>query len=175
MAKLNDKQRRFAEEYIVDLNATQAAIRAGYSKSTAKQQGSRLLTNDDLQQYVAELKAQRSKRVQIDADYVLKRLFQLESFDLRDMYDAQGRLLPPEEWPEGAGQVISGVKVSKTILPGGRGEDDGEIETKEVKTESRNQTLKLMGEHVNVKAFDKTVKVEVPKVVKKYLGKVANS
>ena len=59
---------------MVDLNATQAAIRAGYSARTARAQGSRLLTNVDVQERVRELQAARAERVQIDADWVLARL-----------------------------------------------------------------------------------------------------
>lgn len=69
---LNDQQQRFVEEYLVDLNATQAAIRAGYSENTAKQQGSRLLTNADVQRAVNAAQEERSERTAITADYVLQ-------------------------------------------------------------------------------------------------------
>ncbi len=69
--ELTDKQQAFCEEYIVDLNGTQAAIRAGYSEDTARQQSSRLLTNVNVGQYIVELKAKRIERLNIDADYVL--------------------------------------------------------------------------------------------------------
>lgn len=68
---LNDKQRRFVEEYLIDLNATQAAIRAGYSAKTAYSQGQRLLKHVEIQQAITEGQAQRSERVKIDQDYVL--------------------------------------------------------------------------------------------------------
>ena len=54
MTKLTKKQRRFADEYLIDTNATQAAIRAGYSEKTARSQGQRLLTNVDIKQYIDE-------------------------------------------------------------------------------------------------------------------------
>lgn len=54
MAKLNEKQQRFVDEYLIDLNATQAAIRAGYSEKTARSQGQRLLTNVDIKTYIDE-------------------------------------------------------------------------------------------------------------------------
>jgi phage terminase small subunit len=73
-AKLNDKQERFIDEYLVDLNATQAAIRAGYKEKTARQQGSRLLTNADIQARIEELQQERAKKVQLDAEWVLNRL-----------------------------------------------------------------------------------------------------
>lgn len=51
---LTNKQKRFADEYLVDLNATQAAIRAGYSEKTARSQGQRMLTNVDIKTYIEE-------------------------------------------------------------------------------------------------------------------------
>ena len=71
MGKLTAKQARFVEEYLIDLNATQAAVRAGYSEATAKQQGSRLLTNVDVQAAITAKQATRSERVRITQDYVL--------------------------------------------------------------------------------------------------------
>jgi phage terminase small subunit len=69
---LTAKMIRFAEEYIVDLNATQAAIRAGYSERTAKSIGQENLTKPDLQEYIQQLMDERSKRTEITADMVLK-------------------------------------------------------------------------------------------------------
>ncbi|CAH9016617.1 putative Terminase small subunit, partial [Vibrio phage 137E35-1] len=70
--KLNDQRERFCEEYIIDLNATAAAIRAGYSKKTARSQGQRLLTNVDIQARIQELKAARSDRTGLSADWVME-------------------------------------------------------------------------------------------------------
>jgi len=72
MANLTDQQELFCKEYIIDLNATQAAKRAGYSEKTAQEQGSRLLSNVMVQERITELKSDREKRLQIDADWVLK-------------------------------------------------------------------------------------------------------
>lgn len=69
---LTDKQETFCREYLIDLNATQAAIRAGYSKKTANEQGARLLANVSIQDRLAVLMAERNDRMQIDADWVLK-------------------------------------------------------------------------------------------------------
>lgn len=71
MGKIRDKQELFCNEYIVDLNATQAAIRAGYSGKTAQEQSSRLLSNVIIQDRISELKQGRIERVKIDADWVL--------------------------------------------------------------------------------------------------------
>ncbi len=71
MPKLNAKQVRFCEEYLIDLNATQAAVRAGYSEKTSKQIGSENLSKPDIAEYIAELKQDRSKKTEIDAAWVL--------------------------------------------------------------------------------------------------------
>lgn len=69
---LTDKQARFVEEYLVDLNATQAAIRAGYSKASANEQGARLLVNASVCAAIAEGRKARSERTNITADDVLR-------------------------------------------------------------------------------------------------------
>lgn len=71
---MTPKQERFAQEYLVDLNATQAAIRAGYSAKTAEVQGSRLLSNAKVAAAVAAGQAKRSERVEVTQDYVLTKL-----------------------------------------------------------------------------------------------------
>lgn len=74
---LNAKQERFANEYIVDLNATQAAIRAGYSAKTAGQQGFDLLKHPEIVALIETLKANRSERVNVTQDYVLSNLYEV--------------------------------------------------------------------------------------------------
>ncbi len=74
MAKLNAKQVRFCEEYLIDLNATQAAIRSGYSEKTAKEIGCENLTKPNIASYISELKAKRSAETKIDAAWVLASL-----------------------------------------------------------------------------------------------------
>jgi phage terminase small subunit len=71
MSDLKDKQEMFCREYLVDLNAKQAAIRAGYSAHTAQEQGSRLLSYAKVSSRIADLIRERQGRVEITADYVL--------------------------------------------------------------------------------------------------------
>lgn len=72
--KLSEKQKRFCDEYLIDLNATQAAIRAGYSQGTASEQSSRLLTNVKIQNYIAERMAQKDSELIASQDEVLQYL-----------------------------------------------------------------------------------------------------
>lgn len=72
MAHLTEKQKRFVEEYLVDLNATQAAIRAGYSQGTARAIGCENLTKPDVAEAIAAGRRAQAERTKIDADYVLQ-------------------------------------------------------------------------------------------------------
>lgn len=74
MAKLTEKQQRFVDEYLIDLNATQAAIRAGYSEKTARKIGNENLTKLDIQKQLEKRMKEREKRTEITQDRVLKEL-----------------------------------------------------------------------------------------------------
>lgn len=74
MAKLTDKQKKFVEEYLIDLNATQAAIRAGYSSNTAEQTASRLLRNVKVQEYIAKRQKELSMSTEITQERVIREL-----------------------------------------------------------------------------------------------------
>jgi len=80
---LSKKQRRFVDEYLIDLNATQAAIRAGYSAKTAQEQSSRLLSNVMVQARISERMAKREERTEITQDRVLAELAKIGFADIR--------------------------------------------------------------------------------------------
>lgn len=84
---LNDKQRTFCREYIVDLNATQAAIRAGYSKKAAAPTASRLLMNDKIQTEIKKLMDKRNERTDITADRVIHQLARIAFMDIKDFVE----------------------------------------------------------------------------------------
>lgn len=84
MSNLTKKQQRFVAEYLLDLNATQAAIRAGYFERTARQQGQRLLSNVDIQAAIQKQLEARSERTQITADRVLEELAKLGFSNMLD-------------------------------------------------------------------------------------------
>lgn len=148
---LNAKQRRFAEEYLVDLNATQAAIRAGYSEETAHAQGCALLKHPNVNELITELKRKRSERTGIDAAWLLTRLAAEAEADLSDLYDEDGRLLPVKDWPLIWRQgLVSGVKTAVS--------EDG-VAFVDVKVSDRIKRLELIGRHISVQAFKDQVQV----------------
>ena len=86
MAKLTAKQQRFCDEYLIDLNATQAAIRAGYSKRTAAASAARLLRNVKVQEYISEKQKEIEKRTEVTQDMVIKELAKIAFLDIRKLY-----------------------------------------------------------------------------------------
>ena len=146
MASLKDeRQIKFVEEYIKSLNATDAAIKAGYSEKTARSQGSRLLTNVDIQKAIQQAKAEREERTKIDADYVLKRLVEIDQMDVLDIMDDDGNVKPLRDWPKIWRQYISNIETISV--------DDGEGWLKKIKWPDKVKNLELLGRHVSVGAF----------------------
>lgn len=90
--KLSDKQSRFAEEYIIDMKAGPAAIRAGYAEKGAGVQGHHLLKNPKVRARINELRAEQQQRVKVDADYVLNTIVDVmeRCRQVRAVTDANG-------------------------------------------------------------------------------------
>lgn len=84
MAELNERQKQFCDEYLIDLNATQAAIRAGYKEKTAYSMGQRLLKNVEIQREIQKKKDKRSERTEITQDMVLRELAAIAFADATD-------------------------------------------------------------------------------------------
>lgn len=99
MDKLTAKQQRFVEEYLVDLNATQAAIRAGYSAKNADKIASQLLGKSRVADAIAAAKSERSARVAVSADYVLNNLVEIveRSMQRAPVFDMKGNHVTDEE------------------------------------------------------------------------------
>ncbi|YCI31080.1 terminase small subunit [Erwinia sp. PK3-005] len=145
---LTDKQEMFCREYLIDLNATQAAIRAGYSEKTANRTASENMSKPDIQTRIAELKAQRNDRVEVDADYVLKRLFDIDQMDVLDILTEAGDLKPVAQWPKVWRTTLSGLDVAVM-----GGEEDTAGILKKIKWPDKVKNLELLGKHISVLAF----------------------
>lgn len=99
MAKLTDKQAAFVREYLVDLNATQAAIRAGYSERTASRIGPQLLGKTCVREAIEKAQAKRARRVEVTQDYVLSNLVEVveRSMQRAPVLDRKGEQVTDEE------------------------------------------------------------------------------
>ena len=145
MANLTPKQQRFVEEYLIDLNATQAAIRSGYSEKTARDIGCENLAKPNIAKAIEEAQNKRKEQTQIDAAYVLKRLVEIDQMDVLDIMDDQMKIRPVNEWPKVWRQYV--VNLENLEL------SDGEGCFKKIKWPDKVKNLELLGRHVSVGAF----------------------
>lgn len=109
---LSDKQRVFVDEYLVDLNATQAAIRAGYSPKTANEQGARLLAKVSIQAELSERMKAREQRTEITQDRVLQEIARVAFFDPRKLFNDDGSPKRLVDLDDDSAAVIAGVDVA---------------------------------------------------------------
>ena len=152
-AKLTPKQQRFVDEYLIDLNATQAAIRAGYSEKTARAVGAENLTKPDIREAIDQSLNKRSQETRIDANWVLTRLAAEAEADIADLYGDDGQLLPVKEWPKIWRQgLVAGIDIEEIQVEGVK---MGEV--KKIRVSDRVKRLELIGKHVRVNAFQEVI------------------
>lgn len=152
MAGLTPKQVRFVDEYLIDLNASAAARRAGYSVRTADAIGRENLGKPTVAAAIAERQAERSKRTQIDADWVLRRLAREADADLSQLHDAAGNLLPIGDWPMVFRQgLVVGFETAHEVE--GAGDSKRVALVRKIKLQDRSKTIEMIGRHVDVQAF----------------------
>ena len=148
---MTEKQRRFVEEYLIDLNATQAAIRAGYSPKTARDIGCENLTKPNIQAAIDRAMAERSRRTGINQDRVIQEIAKLAFLNPVDVIDMDEATVRGEAHRDDTACIAS-VKV-KTIPT-----EDGAITEREVKTYDKLKALELLGKHLGM--FTDKLKVE---------------
>lgn len=137
---MTKKQKLFCEEYLIDLNATQAAIRAGYSPETAGAIGAENLKKPQIQKAIARAMADRSRRTGVNADRVVMELAKIAFVNAADVIDADDATLKTDATQEDLAAVQS-VKV-KTF-----GEDGVE---REIKLADKIKALELLGRHLGM-------------------------
>lgn len=142
MAKLREKQQLFVDEYLIDLNGTQAAIRAGYSAKTANEQASRMLANVSIQQAISERMAERSKRTGVNQDRVVQELAKIAFLKMTDVVDHNGKIR--DDASEDDLSCIESIKYKHSDT------DTGSSTEREVKTASKLKALELLGKHLGM-------------------------
>lgn len=155
---LNEKQERFCKEYVIDLNGTQAAIRAGYSQETANEQASRLLTNVKVQQRVKELQDSIGKRLEITADMVVAELWALGVYNVKDFVDDDNTIRKLAELERDVVKPVTGIKVTEKTVHFEGGEET--TVTTELKLADKRAALVDVGRHIGI--FEKDNKQKAP-------------
>lgn len=149
---LNARQSLFVQEYLVDLNATQAAIRAGYSEKTAASQGQRLLRNVEIAKHIQKAMDQRANTVQITAERVLLEVARLAMYDPRKFFNASGELLGIHDLDDDTAAALAGMDVME--LPDGAGS------IKKIKLVDKGPNLERLMKHLGLYERDNEQKVD---------------
>ena len=144
MAKhLTPLQERFVAEILIDDNATQAAIRAGYSPTYANKQAHKLVDNDRVAAAIQAARAAQQKRTQITADRVLQEIAKIAFFDPRKLFDQYGNPKNINEIDDDTAAAIAGLDVdTKTD-----GESDLLTITKKLRLADKQKALDMLGRH----------------------------
>ena len=148
---MTKKQKRFVEEYLIDLNATQAAIRAGYSPDSARDIGCENLTKPNIKAAMDRAMAERSRRTGINQDRVIQEIAKLAFLNPVDVIDMDEATVRGEAHRDDTACIAS-VKVKNIPT------DDGAITEREVKTYDKLKALELLGKHLGM--FTDRVKVD---------------
>lgn len=152
MAELNDKQKRFCEEYLIDLNATQAAIRAGYSEKTARAIGAENLTKPDIQEYLTNLRLELQDETKITPEKVLKEYAKIAFLDIRRFYNVDGAMKSIHDLDDESAGALAGVETYEEKPMQGV-EDAEQItigQTKKIKTYDKVKALDSLARHLGM-------------------------
>lgn len=141
---LTQKQKRFVAEYLIDLNATAAAKRAGYSEKTAYSIGVENLKKPEIQFAIQEAQTERQKRTEITQDMVLRETAKLAFFDIRKMFDKSGKPLDISQLDADTAAALVGLDVQDVS------DNDGDYVgfVKKYKMADKIKALELLGKHL---------------------------
>lgn len=149
MKALTPKQEMFCREYLIDLNATRAAERAGFSGKTANEKGSQLLAMPHVSLRIQGLMNERANEVKVTASDVLRELILIAKVDLAQAYNPNGTLKSIHEIPEETRRAISAIKVYEEF--DGHGKDRFQCgESREVKFWDKPKALEMLGRHLKL-------------------------
>ena len=155
---LNPKQERFVVEYLVDLNATQAAIRAGYSPKTAGVQAFDLLKKPEIAAALERQRNQHAKNTGLTVERVLQEAMRLAFFDIRKLTDAEGNPIPINQLDDDTAAAIQGLELATERV---RGDDAGaETVVRKYKIADKNAAVERLFKHLGL--FEKDNKQTNP-------------
>jgi phage terminase small subunit len=148
MNKLSDKQKRFCKEYVIDLNATQAAIRAGYSENTARSIANQLLTKLNIQNYISELKDKIGNKLEVTAEMIADEFRKIAFSSIAHMHNSW---LDRKEFDELTDDQKACIESIKTRTRKFFDKDQGqmvEVEEIQIKLYSKISALENLGKHL---------------------------
>jgi phage terminase small subunit len=154
MPKITEKQKRFADEFLIDLNGKQAAIRAGYSEKTAEVQASRLLSNAKVQAYIQEQRVKLADKLDLSKERVLLEYSRIGFVDIRKLFNENGSMRKINELDDDTAAAVAAIEIEDLFM--GFGEEREQIGfTKKIKLNGKKEALdsicKVLGYNAPIK------------------------
>lgn len=149
---MTDKQKKFCDEYLIDFNATRAyktAYPSCNKDETARVNGSKLLTNTNIQEYIQERKEDLKKRVEVTQEDVINQLARIAFGDIRKLYNESGGLKNIQDIDDDTAAIITGIETTEEF--DGFGQDREQIGyTKKIKMAEKTKALDLLGRYFGI-------------------------
>lgn len=161
------KQRMFCHEYLIDLNATQSAIRAGYSENAAGSIGHENLKKPEIQSKIQALMDLRAKRCDITADRVLVELSKLAFSDIRKIFSDTNSLIDPSEYDDDIAAAVQSVEIVV------RSSDNDDEHVHKIKLADKRPALEALGK--NLKLFNERIEHDVSDPLADLLQKISGN
>lgn len=173
MSDITPRQKRFCDQYLIDLNGTQAAIRAGYSKKTAKEQAVRLLSNVNLRDYIDKRMKDREIRTEITQDRVLQEYAKIAFVDVRKLFDDKNALKQIDMVDDETAGAIAGIETLDEFS--GCGDQRTKIGvTNKIKLIDKKGALDSLAKHLGM-FTDRTENINVDMTYEQYINKVTST
>ena len=151
---LNEKQKIFCKEYIVDFNAAQAALRVGYSEKTARSQGQRLLTKVDIQNEIKQLIEKRKDRIEVTEENVINEFRKIAFSSIAHLHNTWISLKDFEELTEEQKDCIESIRTRKKMLFDKEQGFPIEVEEIQIKLYDKQRALENLGKHLGIYSKD---------------------
>jgi phage terminase small subunit len=143
---VSDREYQFCLNLLLTVNQSKAAIDAGFSEKSARQQATRMMSRPEIKRIVELLRGEREERLQVRQDNVLRHIGYIAFADPRKAYDDTDKLLPPSQWPDEIAFAISGIKTTEIR------DTDGNVigQTQELKFWSKTDAQTLAARHLGM-------------------------
>ena len=150
--ELTTKQQRFVEEYVVDWNGTQAAIRAKYSPDSATAMAKENLRKPHIRAAIKALTTELTEQCMVDASWMLREFIELYTADPSDCFDEDGQMKHIKDWPKAMRKLVNGFTAHTDEIQGST--------TSNVKLIDKAKMLDMMGKHKSIQAFLTQIEVK---------------
>lgn len=145
MARFTAKQRLFVAEYLKDLNAVQAALRAGYGETMARKRSWQLLAHPTIRGAIDKALAAQMEQLEITAERVLSAIADIAFGDVRDVFDEEGALKAPSEWDDRTAAGVAGLEINTSAKAKGE-----VVHVAKIKRADRLKALDMLARHCSL-------------------------